>query len=267
LDKGLVSGLDLVAQSYDLRSGTVSASLGTPSVANPIALAKTSTGTVLLTGNNTYAGITEITGGVLQVGSNGLGSAADPLADYTVVGRSGALELAKDTTIASERIYISGDGQGGFGALRTKGDGRNVVVSQAVVIDDLLDGVVTHARINNRDRCDVLVLGGVQGVNKDVYFGQWNAVAESDGRFHVNGDLSLGTGRLIIEGEQQYWYGYSDVSSVRLSGVGSFTGGTDIRSGVLIAAHADAMGSGDITVGFRQSSRRLQDGRSFERAR
>lgn len=252
LDKGLVSGLDLVAQSYDLRSGTVSASLGTPSVANPIALAKTSTGTVLLTGNNTYAGITEITGGVLQVGSNGLGSAADPLADYTVVGRSGALELAKDTTIASERIFISGDGQGGFGALRTKGDGRNVVVSQTVVIDDLLDGVVAHARINNRDRGDVLTLGGLEGVNKDAYFGQWNAVGESDGRFHVNGPLSLGSGQLIVEGQEQAyssWYGYFDISSVRLSGVGSFTGGTDIRSGIVTAAHQDAMGAGDITVG------------------
>ncbi len=252
LDKGLVSGVDLIAQSYDLRSGTVSASLGTPSVPNPVALSKTSTGTVLLTGNNTYAGITEITGGVLQVGSNGLGSSADPLADYTVVGRSGALELSKDTTIANERIFISGDGQGGFGALRTKGDGRNVAVTQTVVIDDLLDGVAAHARINNRDRGDVLTLGGLQGLNKDIYFGQWNAVGESDGRFHVNGPLSLGAGQLVVEGQEQaysYWYGYFDISSVRLSGIGSFTGGTDIRSGVVIAAHQDAMGSGNITVG------------------
>ncbi len=249
LDKGLVSGVDLIAQSYDLRSGAVSASLGTPSFPNPIALSKTSTGTVLLSGVNTYEGITEITGGVLQVGSLGLGSSADPLTDYTVVGRSGALELTVGTTIANERIYISGDGQGGFGALRTKGDGRSVAVTPTVIIDDLLDGVVTHGRINNRDWGDTLTLGGIQGANKDLYLGQWNSLAESDGRIHVNGPLSLGSGALIVEGREQSYYYVSDVSTVRLSGVGSFTGGTDIRSGVVIAAHPDAMGSGAITVG------------------
>jgi len=249
LDRGTVSGVDLIAQSYDLRSGTVTASLGTPSLPSPVALSKTSTGTVLLSGFNSYTGITEITGGVLQVGSQGLGSAADPLVDYTVVARSGALELTLGTTIANERIYISGDGQGGFGALRTKGDGRSVAVSQPIIIDDLLDGVVTHGRINNRDWGDTLTLGGIQGANKDLYLGQWNSLAESDGRIHVNGPLSLGSGALIVEGrEQSYYYG-SDVSTVRLSGVGSFTGGTDIRSGVVIAAHPDAMGSGAITVG------------------
>jgi len=89
LDRGTVSGVDLIAQSYDLRSGTVTASLGTPSLPSPVALSKTSTGTVLLSGFNSYTGITEITGGVLQVGSQGLGSAADPLVDYTVVGGGG----------------------------------------------------------------------------------------------------------------------------------------------------------------------------------
>jgi len=249
LDRGTVSGVDLIAQSYDLRSGTVTASLGTPSLPSPVALSKTSTGTVLLSGFNSYTGITEITGGVLQVGSQGLGSAADPLVDYTVVARSGALELTLGTTIANERIYISGDGQGGFGALRTKGDGRSVAVSQPIIIDDLLDGVVTHARINNRDRGDTLTLGGIQGVNTDLYLGQWNSLAESDGRIHVNGGLALGTGTLVVEGQEQSYYYLADISTVRLSGIGNFSGGTDIRSGVVIAAHPDAMGSGAITVG------------------
>ena len=252
LDNGIVSGQNIVAQSYDLRSGTVSASMGTPSLANSIALAKTSTGKVLLTGNNTYVGITEITGGVLQVFSNGLGSAADPANDYTVVARSGSLELAGNAVLANEKIYISGDGQGGFGALRTKGDAKNVTISQTVTIDDLLDGVVNYARINNRDGGDTFSIGGLTGTNKNVIFGKWESTAESDGRILISGSISLGSGGLTVEGREQgwsSWSGYKDTSSVRLTGIGTFTGGTDIRSGVVIAAHQDAMGTGAITVG------------------
>lgn len=252
LDNGLVSGVDLTAFSYDLRNGNVSAALGTPTQGLPVSVNKTSTGTVLLSGNNTYEGVTQVVEGVLQVFSNGLGSAANPANDYTVVARSGSLELAGNAVVASEKIYISGDGQGGFGALRTKGDARSVTVSQTVIIDDLLDGVVNYARINNRDYGDTFSIGGLSGANKNVIFGKWESTAESDGRFLINGTVSLGTGGLTVETREQaysYWSGYYDTSSVRLTGVGTFSGGTDIRSGVVVAAHSDAMGSGSITVG------------------
>ena len=252
LDNGLVSGVDLTALSYDLRNGAVSAALGTPTQGVSVSVDKTSDGTVLLSGNNTYAGVTRIVGGALQVFSNGLGSAADPANDYTVIARSGALELAGNAVIANEKIYISGDGQGGIGALRTKGDARSVTVSQTVTIDDLLDGLVNHARINNRDYGDTFTVGGLTGANKNVIFGRWESPAESDGRILINGSVSLGSGGLTVEGREQgysYWYGYYDTSSVRLTGIGTFSGGTDIRSGVVVAAHADAMGSGAITVG------------------
>jgi autotransporter-associated beta strand protein len=253
LDNGLVSGVDLTALSYDLRNGAVSAALGTPTQGASVSVDKTSDGTVLLSGNNTYAGVTRIVGGALQVFSNGLGSAADPANDYTVVARSGALELAGNAVIANEKIYISGDGQGGFGALRTKGDARSVTISQTVTIDDLLDGLVNHARINNRDYGDTFTIGGLTGANKNAIFGRWESPAESDGRILINGSVSLGSGGLTVEGREQgysYWYGYYyDTSSVRLTGIGTFSGGTDIRSGVVVAAHADAMGSGAITVG------------------
>ena len=252
LDNGLVSGVDLTARSYDLRNGTVSAALGTPTQGASASVDKTSGGTVLLSGNNTYVGVTRVVGGVLQVFSNGLGSAADPANDYTVVARSGSLELAGNAVLANEKIYISGDGQGGFGALRTKGDARSVTVSQTVIIDDLLDGVVNHARINSRDGGDTFSIGGLTGANKNVIFGKWESTAESDGRILISGSILLGSGGLTVEGREQgwsSWSGYKDTSSVRLNGIGTFTGGTDIRSGILIAAHQDAMGSGAITVG------------------
>ena len=253
LDNGLVSGFDLAARSYDLRNGTVSAALGTPTQGASASVDKTSEGTVLLSGNNSYVGVTRVVGGVLQVFSNGLGSAADPANDYTVVARSGSLELAGNAVLANEKIYISGDGKGGFGALRTKGDAKSVTVSQTVIIDDLLDGVVNYARINSRDGGDTFSIGGLTGANKNVIFGKWESTAESDGRILINGSISLGSGGLTVEGSQQGFSAwgsyYYDTSSVRLTGIGTFTGGTDIRSGVVIAAHQDAMGSGAITVG------------------
>ena len=244
LDKGLISGGVLTAGLYDLREGTVTASLG-----GSVGLSKTSAGTVALSGTNFYTGLTSIEGGVLRVGSSGLGSSAGP-GDQTVVGRSGSLELARGAVISGEQITISGDGQGGLGVLRTQGSATNYEIAQGIVIDDVFDGTAVHARVNNRAVGYDLRLSGVTGVGKDLVFGKFESQSLSAGDFLVTGGISLGTGRLVMEARAMYYsYGWSTPSVLRLEGVGAYSGGTDIRSGAVVAAHPDALGSGPITVG------------------
>lgn len=245
LDKGLISGGVLTAGLYDLREGTVTASLG-----GSVGLSKSSAGTVALSGTNFYTGLTSIEGGVLRVGSSGLGSSAGP-GDQTVVGRSGSLELARGAVIGGEQITISGDGQGGLGVLRTQGSATHYEIAQGIVIDDVFDGTAVHARVNNRAVGYDLRLSGVTGVAKDLIFGKFESQSLSAGDFLVTGGISLGTGRLVMEARAMVLSpnGWSTPSILRLEGVGSYSGGTDIRSGVVVAAHPDALGSGPITVG------------------
>lgn len=66
LSGGAVTNGTLVGDSFDGRSGAVSAAL-----AGPGALTKTGTGTLTLSGNNTYTGGTLIAGGTLQIGAGG----------------------------------------------------------------------------------------------------------------------------------------------------------------------------------------------------
>ena len=252
LDAGLISGGTLTASVYDFRDGTVTASLG-----GSAGLDKVSDGTVALTGANFYAGVTSVEGGVLRTGSLGLGSSVGP-ADYTRVGRGGTLEVARAAVIAGEQIYISGDGQAGLGALRTQNVAGSFEISSGLSIEDRFDGIATHARINNQARGYTLTLGSITGSDKDAVFGRLESPGASGGNFRVRGDVNLGAGALIMEGSQKGRDGsiapsrssaWSDGSVLRLEGVGHYSGGTEIRSGVIEAAHAQALGGGPIVVG------------------
>jgi autotransporter-associated beta strand protein len=238
----------LTATHFDLRDGIVSASLF-----GSAGLDKTTAdGVVTLWGNNTYTGQTNVTGGLLLVGSNGLG--ATGAGNDTVVGYDsnlhtwGTLALRRSAKVANEVITIAGDGYDKLGALRTYDDGGIEEVVRDIVIADVNVGGLNRARINNYDADqgnngdEALVLAGISGVNQDLFFGAWKSTGDSDGKIFVNGSISLGSGKLVSELA-------SSSGVLTLSGANTFSGGTEIRSGKLVAAHPDAMGSGPIIVG------------------
>lgn len=85
---------------YDVRSGAASAVLR-----GSVGLTTTTTDTVVLSGNNTYSGITTISSGTLQVGNGGttgsLGSIAVTNNATLVVNRSNAYTLGNVISGAS----------------------------------------------------------------------------------------------------------------------------------------------------------------------
>jgi len=108
---GTISGTTgvLSATGYDLRKGTISGQIG-----GAAGVVKTTADTVILSGANSYAGLTTVSEGALQIKSAGaLGSAAAG----TVVLPGAALELYK-ASVTNESLTISGVGIGGAGALR-----------------------------------------------------------------------------------------------------------------------------------------------------
>src|SRR5262249_28439857 len=87
--------------SYDVQSGTVSAILAGSSTA----FNKTTTGTVTLSGANTWTGTTTVNAGVLNL-QNGaaLGTGG------TTVAAGAALQLQGNITVDSEPLTLSGSG-------------------------------------------------------------------------------------------------------------------------------------------------------------
>ena len=107
LISGAISGTTgvLTGTSYDLRSGTVSAIL-----AGAVPLSKNSTGTVTLSGVNTYTGVTTINAGILSVATIGNGGVAGNLGAATntatnLVLSGGTLQYT-GATASTNRNYV-----------------------------------------------------------------------------------------------------------------------------------------------------------------
>ncbi len=116
LTSGSISGSGTLTStaSFTVSSGTVTATLN-----GGVALTKTTVGTVTLSGNNSYTGLTTISAGVLKLGATGSG-ANTPLGTTgagTSVTSGAALDLNGFTLATAEGLTINGTGIALGGAL------------------------------------------------------------------------------------------------------------------------------------------------------
>ena len=106
-------------------SGTTSGSAG---------ITKTGAGTLVLSGANTYTGVTQVAVGVLL--GNGDGSfGASGAGSGTTVADGAALQLQGSITVASESLTLNGAGINGSGALRNL-SGANTWGGPIVLVSD-----------------------------------------------------------------------------------------------------------------------------------
>ncbi|GAB4483537.1 MAG: hypothetical protein OHK006_04830 [Thermodesulfovibrionales bacterium] len=105
VDTGVLSGLLTASAGYDVRSGVISANL-----AGSVALTKTTSGTVVLSGANTYTGGTFLNGGILSIHSDSnLGDAAGAL-NFN----GGVLQITGTAVTDTARTINWGANGGGF---------------------------------------------------------------------------------------------------------------------------------------------------------
>ncbi len=230
----------LTGYSFNLESGTLGAALvddiisGTTS--DPIDLYKYSSGTVVLTGNNSYSGATQISGGILQIGNGGT-SGTLGTANVTTNGAlpTGVSATAGSGTIAFDRSdnitisnAISGTGgvtQMGTGTLTL---GASNSYSGTTAINN---GTLLVSALAPLSSSTVQQLGDTSGVTLGV-------AGTSSGLFYYTGSAATLTASVTALGNGH--------DTVQNAGAGTLTlAGNLGKNGTTLTLNA---GSGGINV-------------------
>ena len=185
---------------------------------------KSGTGTMVLSGANSYTGATTVSAGVLNIQN---ASALGTTAAGTTVASGAALEIQNNITVGAEALSLAGTGVSGNGALRnisgTNSFAGNITLTAAAKIQSDV-GALTLS-------------GGVTGTNR-------NLTIDGAGNTTISGTITTGTGTLTKNG----------AGAVTLSGTSAntYSGATAINDGTLNlnkTAGLNALGTGNVTIG------------------
>src|SRR5436309_1450590 len=169
-----------------------------------VALTKTGTGTLTLSGANTYSGATTVSAGVLDVQNN---TALGATAGATTVAGGAALQLEGSGLVVAEPVTLNGTGIAGGGALRQ------------VANTNTWSGAITlgsAARVN-ADAGTLTVSGGITN-------GGFLLTVGGAGNTTVSTTVISGTGGLTKDG----------TGTVTLSANNTYTGTTTVSAGTLL---------------------------------
>ncbi|GAA0649545.1 hypothetical protein GCM10009424_27760 [Sphingomonas ursincola] len=190
-------------------------------------IVKTGTGTFVLSGANSYAGLTTVSQGVLSVRNNaGLGGNAAG----TVVDAGAALELQGGITLTGEALTINGTGVNGAGALRNVAD------------NNIWAGTVTLGS-------DSLITADAGRLDIDLLAGSTQAL--TTGGAGLIGLANANTaGALTVTG-----------GNLALFGTGNFASGVNVNAGNLFLqggssvndAAAVTLGTGNVIVAVSET--------------
>jgi autotransporter-associated beta strand protein len=230
LSSGNITGTTgvLTGKSYDVRSGSITANL-----AGGGALTKSTAGTVILVGSNTYSGGTQLGEGVLALGSAGaLGSTG------SIGFGSGTLQFSSNNITDYSNRFSTAAGQ----VYRFDTNGRNVTFSTGLVSSG---GTLTKVGTGS------LTISGISTYSgKTIVSGGTLAIGAS-GSIANTAEVSLDGGNLNVAAKANASLG----SGQSLTGSGSVTGDLTIHGtlgigsllGTIAFDHNLALQSGSIS--------------------
>ncbi len=279
---GTISGttgtLTSLGGTFELKDGTVSAILG----GTGIALNKTTSGTVTLSGANTFTGLTTVSAGTLAFGaSNVLATGA-----VTVDGGTAVLDLGANRTDSVGAVTVANGGS-------IVGTGTSALTGSSVALQDgSVSAILAGAGVVTKSTAGSVTLsgantytGGTVVSGGTLQFSGAGTLGSTSGTLTVNSgtlDLSganLGVGNFTGTGGTVTNNGTAAVLSIgngngsggnfqgvlangsgtlalskvgtgtlTLSGANTFTGGTTVSAGTLTLGASDVLSSGAVTV-------------------
>ncbi|EJL3557627.1 autotransporter-associated beta strand repeat-containing protein [Salmonella enterica subsp. enterica serovar Rissen] len=250
-------------------------------------LTKTGAGTLILNAENTYTGGTTISGGTLiatNVEALGTGNVTDNATlemntggdfDNAISGSgqvvksgdetltlSGANSYTGGTTISGGTLVASNVDALGSGdvtdnaalEMNTGGDFDNVISGSGQVVKSG-DKTLTLSGVNTYTG-GTLISGGTLVASNVEALGSGDVTDNATLELNTGGDFANnigGTGSVVKSGDK----------TLTLSGTNSYTGGTTISGGTLVANNVEALGTGDVT---NNATLELNTGGDFDNA-
>ena len=178
-----------------------------------VGITKTGAGTLVLSGNNSYAGPTTVSVGSLNLQSD---TALGAIGGSTTVSNGAALQLQNDITVTGEALSLTGTGVGATGALRNI-SGNNTWTGAVT-----LAGTTTVGS----DAGLLTFAGNITNGNRTL-------TVTGAGDTTISGVLGNGSGGLTKAG----------AGTLTLTGANSYTGATSVGAGVLNIQNNTALGT------------------------
>ena len=200
--------------------------------ATSLSLTKTGSGTLILSGNSTYTGATNISDGVINIQhANALGNSSK-----TTVASGDALQLQGGITVGALPLTIKGVGVGTTGALRNI-SGNNT-----------WGGTITTETPNTRINSDAgtLTLNASNAINSTtdiaVTFG-------GSGNITIPGTITIGSAGFTKDGS----------GTLTLTNANTYTGATTINAGIVNIQNNTALGTSSLVTVANNASLQLQN--------
>ena len=176
-----------ITNNLPSRTGTVSAKLaGTQGVS-----ITNTTGSLTLSGSNTYTGTTAVTG-IVTISSNAaLGASGTGNETTVAAGSSSALILTNGVTVTGETVTLNGAGSSNFGSLQASGTAEwagNVILGASSV------------RIGTANSSSQLTVNGVISGSQGIFFSANGGTVVLSGANTYTGATQIYRGTVKLDG-------------------------------------------------------------------